>query len=108
MDNQQGPAGPTAFWKISDQIDEAKVDEWIDGWGSDSDEENDPDFDEGDEVDAEVEEEGVEHETVQERQNELDESASVEAVNGDGMVDDGNEEVVHVPHGVGIVFFTTS
>jgi hypothetical protein len=35
MDNEQGPAGPTAFWKVSDEIDKEKVDKWTSGLDSD-------------------------------------------------------------------------
>lgn len=102
MDNQQGPAGPTAFWKISDEIDEAKVDEWIDGWGSDSDEENDPDFDEGPEEETEgAEGEAAGEEGIEEEHE--DRSDSVEAVNGDGAL--GEEGMVITIHGgMGILF----
>jgi hypothetical protein len=30
MDNEQGPAGPTAFWKVSNEVDNAdQMDFWI-------------------------------------------------------------------------------
>ncbi|EPE26597.1 F-box [Glarea lozoyensis ATCC 20868] len=42
MDNQQGPAGPTAFWKVSNEVDQAEnMDHWIDlSTPSDTDDEN--------------------------------------------------------------------
>jgi hypothetical protein len=54
MDNQQGPAGPTAFWKVSNEVDQAdSMDHWIDFANpSDTDDENpetaDEDVDESD------------------------------------------------------------
>jgi hypothetical protein len=44
MDNEQGPAGPTAFWKVSNEVDNAdQMDFWIAVDDEDEDEETDAD-----------------------------------------------------------------
>ena len=51
--DHHGPAGPTAFWKVSNEIDESPKDDADDA----DDEEDDTDYEEGDELDEEDEEE---------------------------------------------------